>query len=150
MVLKSMTIDPGRMPSITPFGPRTTSSTCAGIGRQSAIRSAFAATSAGVLAAVAPCEATSATTPWLRLATVSGNPAFNMLMAIGRPILPRPMNPARSVLICCSHFPDDGFGRRRCACPCGEGTNGPAVLRQLDFLTNLKGHVLVGQVVDLD
>src|ERR1700758_567575 len=46
--------------------------------------------------AVAPPATSSSAGPGLRLYTVSGKPAVSRLLAIGRPMIPSPMNPMRS------------------------------------------------------
>src|SRR3990172_3730724 len=78
----STTISPARAPARSPRGPSSTAST--------------AARSAGSRAARAPATTSFFTGPSERYWTTSGNPAHRMLRAIGRPMMPRPMNPTRT------------------------------------------------------
>ena len=89
----STTTDPGRIPAMTPCGPATTCST-SGVS-ESMVMTIFerAATSAGVPDTTAPRAASSAVFETVRLWTVSGWPPSRMCPAIGRPMIPNPMNP---------------------------------------------------------
>ena len=60
--------------------------------------SLLAATSLGVMPTAAPREARSATGAGFKSNTVMGNPARARFSAMGFPILPRPINPIRSIV----------------------------------------------------
>src|SRR3990170_6048473 len=92
----STTISPARAPARSPRGPSSTASTSAVSGTMTITTSDVAATSAGSPAARAPATTSSSTGPGERDWTTSGNPARRMLRAIGRPMMPRPMNPTRT------------------------------------------------------
>jgi len=58
-----------------------------------------AATSRGFAASLAPAATKSAALSGVRFQTVSGNPAFKMFFAMGRPIKPRPINPTDTLIV---------------------------------------------------
>src|SRR5262245_36465198 len=85
---------PLRTPSSNPFGPRATSSTSGEFGSMVMMTSPAArAAAAGESAVFAPSPASSWTAAWLRLWTTSAWPAFRRFLAMGRPMIPSPMNP---------------------------------------------------------
>ena len=88
---------PSRMVSNTPLGPSSTRRTSGESGTIVMMTSLAAATSAGDAAAAAPAATSASTGAWLRLCTVSENPFFRRLSAMGFPMSPRPMNPMRSI-----------------------------------------------------
>jgi hypothetical protein len=94
--LMSITREPGRRPAITPASPVITCSTSPVSGSIVMVTSLASATSVGFVAAAAPAATSSSTGPGLRECTVNSNPAVSRLLAIGRPMMPRPMNPIRS------------------------------------------------------
>src|SRR6266849_5369769 len=72
---------------------RKTCSTASGVGSAVSTISARSATSAAEEAGTAPLAASSSTGARERLKTCTSNPAPSRRTVIGRPILPRPMNP---------------------------------------------------------
>ena len=101
MVLISMTTASGRILSITPFSPRMTLST-SGVSETIVITTGlFPATSLGVFAVLAPSAARRSAFAVVRLYTVTSNPAFIKLRAIGIPMMPRPINPTFFSIISC-------------------------------------------------
>ena len=90
---------PGRAPWITPFSPKSTWSTSGVSLTQIRMMSQCAATSAGLAPSWAPCATRSSMRLAVRFQTVSGKPAFRTLAAIPRPMIPKPTNPIRSVMI---------------------------------------------------
>ena len=89
----SMKTRPRRAPSTMPFGPSATCSTSGELGSIVMSTSHCAATSLGDPAALAPASTISSTGPRLRLWTTSECPALRRFRAMGRPMIPRPMNP---------------------------------------------------------
>ncbi len=89
----SAKISPGFAPSMMPSLPSATSSTSGEFGSIVMRTSDCAATSRGVPADFAPAPTSSSTGPRLRLWTTSGYPALRRFLAMGRPMIPRPMNP---------------------------------------------------------
>jgi hypothetical protein len=89
----SVKIRPGRAPSMMPFLPSATCSTSGELGSIVMRTSHGPATSRGEPAALAPCPASSSTGGRLRLWTTSEYPALRRFLAMGRPMIPSPMNP---------------------------------------------------------
>ena len=90
----STTANPDRAPARRPADPRTTSSTAAGEGRESKATSQTAAASLGVAATGAPRSAALAGST---STATSSCPAATRFRAIGRPIVPSPMNATRDM-----------------------------------------------------
>ena len=76
-----------------PLGPSATCSTSGELGSIVISTSHWPATSLGEAAALAPAFTISSTGPRLRLWTTSEYPALMRFRAMGRPMIPRPMNP---------------------------------------------------------
>ena len=94
--LMSTTTAPRRTPSRMPFGPCTTSRTSGVSATIMMMMSLRLATSLGDAPTFAPACATSAVLLCVRFQTVTSYPAATRCFAIGRPMIPRPMNPIRS------------------------------------------------------
>jgi hypothetical protein len=118
IVLMSTMMLPSRTVSKTPFGPSTTSRTSGESGTMVIITSLEAATSAGDEAPVAPAATSASTGAWLRLCTVSENPFFSRLSAMGFPMSPSPTKPMRSIACSFSGIGEWGVGT-------GESTSQP-------------------------
>ena len=86
-------------PSIRPSLPSATSSTSGEFGSMAMMTSDWAATSFGLEAALAPAPTSSCTGPWLRLWTTSGYPALSKFLAMGRPMIPSPINPTTCAMV---------------------------------------------------
>ena len=84
---------PERAPSMMPSLPSATSSTSGEFGSIVMSTSTWPATSRGEAADLAPAPTSSCTGPWLRLCTTRAYPALSRFLAMGRPMIPRPMNP---------------------------------------------------------
>ena len=93
LVLRSMYVLPGPMPSIMPFSPKETAATSVGPGREVNTTSDKAATVAGSSAQVAPFSSSSAAAAWFKSWTMRFCPELSILAAMPLPILPRPINP---------------------------------------------------------
>ena len=89
----SMNSCPRFAPSLIPLGPSATNSTSGEFGSIVMITSTADATSFGDVAAVAPSLTQFIDFARLRLWTTSGKPALSRFLAIGFPMMPRPMNP---------------------------------------------------------
>ena len=83
--------------SMTPFGPRTTSSTCTGPGKEVKSTSTWRASSATLATAWAPAFVNVSTAAGLTSYTTSDTPDLSRLSAMPWPILPRPMNPTFTI-----------------------------------------------------
>ena len=103
IVLMQMTMWPGLAVRTIPCGPAMTASACAVVSTRQIVRSAAAATRSGESATTAPRARSGSTFAGSMSCTISGNPCFTRLSAIGRPMLPSPMKPtARAITSSCS------------------------------------------------
>ena len=93
MELISTRMQPRRAPSKMPDSPSTAASTSGPSGSIVMTISDFEATSEQDAPRTAPFATTSSTEPRTISYTISWCPAFSKLFAMGRPIIPRPMNP---------------------------------------------------------
>ena len=120
MELISMTTEPSAAASMTPPGPRMTSSTSGESLTMVMVTSLLRATSAGESATLAPISPSSSALLRVLLYTVKGKPALRMLEAWAFPMIPRPTNPTRSCFAIDSSLygPVTGF-RGRSPCLCG-------------------------------
>jgi hypothetical protein len=87
---------PGRAPSLTPPGPKSSASTSGVSDTHITTTSLAAATSLGVPTSEAPDPTRSLARPGVRFQTVSANPARSRLAAMALPMVPSPQNPMRS------------------------------------------------------
>src|SRR5712692_2558290 len=78
---------------IAPWGPHKTSSSAGGSLTMLRRKSEAAASSWGDFASPAPAATSSSARAGVRFHTVTGYPAFNRFMLMGRPIKPSPINP---------------------------------------------------------
>ena len=98
MVLMSINTDPAAAPSITPSGPRITSSTSGESVSMVMVTSLAAAASAAEPARFAPAATSSSIRDAVRFHTVTSYPAFSRFLLMGLPMMPSPTNPILSVM----------------------------------------------------
>src|SRR6266550_5017897 len=97
IVLMSIARSPSCAPLAIPSAPNMTASTSGVLVTIVTTMSLRAATSRGVCTTVAPESASGFARSIVRFVTVTANPAFRALRAIGAPMIPRPTNPTRSI-----------------------------------------------------
>ena len=99
MVDESITKVPSGRDASKPSSPRYTASTCLPAGSMVITHSAPLAASWAVSAVFAPSETSAATASFDRSNTVTSCPAFTRLLAIGPPMLPRPIKVIVAIII---------------------------------------------------